>query len=343
LPDPLAFAVVGCGRVVRDLHVPAWERLEGAEPRAVCDQDLPAAERMQRRLSAEEVYRSVETLLAEEPDLDFVVVATPGHTHVDITRQALDAGCHVLCEKPFTYERSEVEELRSLAERNGLIVCPIHNYRFKSNTHDALSRFGDGGEPVRHVDLKWRGLPLEDRHTEWIKREREYRLVLYDFAYHFLDVAQLLLGERPEVEFVDVEATQAYTESIEARLRAGDRTASIDLRLDSPTSFTAMEITGESTAASLEYYPDGFRTLPKIDTPLHRGIGDLRRVLAYGSRFAASKPGWTLPQNAVGHYRLFEQFVGAVREEGTNPVPLSSVEPLIDLLERLGAVAYEAD
>ena len=341
MPEPLEFAVVGCGRVVRDLHVPAWERVEGVEPRAVCDQDLPAAERMQRRLSADEVYRSVGALLEEEPELDFVVVATPGHTHVDITRQALDAGCHVLCEKPFTYERSEVEEVRSLAERHDLTVCPIHNYRFKSNTREALSVFGDGGEVVRHVDLKWRGLPLEDRHTDWIKREREYRLVLYDFAYHFLDVVQLLLGERPEIEYVDVEATAEYTGSIEAVLRAGDRTASVDLRLDSPTSFTAMEITGESTSASLEYYPDGYRTLPAIDTPLHRGIGDLRRLLAYGTRFLASKPGWTLPQNAVGHYRLFEAFVDAVRHGETSPVPLTSVEPLIDLLERLGTVAYE--
>lgn len=343
MSEPLGFAVVGCGRVVRDLHVPAWGRLEGAEPRAVCDQDLPAAERMQRRLSADAVYRSVEGMLAEEPDLDFVVVATPGHTHVDITRQALEAGCHVLCEKPFTYERSEVEELRSLAERHGLLVCPIHNYRFKSNTEAALSRFGDGGERVRHVDVKWRGLPLEDRHTDWIKREREYRLVLYDFAYHFLDVAQLLLDGRPEIGFIDVEATAEYTGSIEAVLRVDDRTASVDLRLDSPTSFTAVEITGESTSASLEYYPDGFRTLPAIDTPVHRGLGDLRRLLAYGTRFVASKPGWALPQNAVGHYRLFGAFLDAVRNGGESPVPIASVEPLIDLLERLGSVAYEDD
>jgi predicted dehydrogenase len=341
MSDPLEFAVVGCGRVVRELHVPAWNGIEGAHPRAVCDQDLPAAERMQRRLSADEVYRSVEELLAGEPDLDFLVVATPGHTHSGITRRALEAGCHVLCEKPFTYELDEVEEMRSLADRHDLIVCPIHNYRFKSNTRDALSRFGARGDPVRHVDLKWRGLPLEDRHTEWIKREREHRLVLYDFAYHFLDVVQLLLGESPEIEFLDVEATAEYTGSIEAVLRAGDRTAGVDLRLDSPSSFTAMEITGESASASLEYYPDGFRTLPEIDTPLHRGIGDLRRVLAYGLRFAASKPGWALPQNAVGHHRLFEGFLDAVRGNGENPVPLGSVEPLIDLLERLGTAAYE--
>jgi predicted dehydrogenase len=246
----------------------------------------------------------------------------------------------VLCEKPFTYERAEVEELRSLAAANDLLVCPIHNYRFKSNTQDALDRFGDGADRVRHVDVKWRGLPLEERHTAWIKREREYRLVLYDFAYHFLDVTQLLLGERPEVESLSVEAAETYTEHIEATLRAGDRTARLDLRLDSPTSFTAMEITGEVEAAALEYYPDGFRTLPKIDTPFHRGIGDLRRVAGYGLRFAASKPGWALPQNAVGHHRLFERFLDAVRGGGESPVPLSTVEPLVDLLERLGDEAY---
>lgn len=341
MPETFEFAIVGCGRVVGDLHVPAWTEIEDARCRAVCDQDRLAAERMQRRLSAGAVYRSVETLLEEEPDLDFVVVATPGHTHTAITRQALEAGCHVLCEKPFTYERGEVEELRSLAAANDLLVCPIHNYRFKSNTQAALSRFGAEGEPVRHVDLKWRGLPLEERHTDWIKREREYRLILYDFAYHFLDVAQMLLDERPEIEFATVEATETYTESIEAELRAGDRTASLDLRLDSPTSFTALEITGESTAAALEYYPDGFRTLPKIDTPFHRGIGDARRILDYGLRLAASKPGWALHQNALGHHRLFERFLEAVREGGESPVPLASVEPLIDLLERLGTVAYE--
>lgn len=338
--DPLEFAIVGCGRVVSDLHVPAWDGIEGADCRAVCDQDVKAAERIRRRISADRVYRSVEELLTDEPDLDFVVVATPGHTHAGITRRVLESGHHVLCEKPFVYEVAELEGIRSLAERNGLTVCPIHNYRFKSNTRDALSRFGDGGDAVRHVDLKWRGLPLEERHTAWIKRERDHRLILYDFAYHFLDVLQLLIGN-PEIEFIDVEATEDFTESIEAVLGRGDRTASLDLRLDSPSSFTAMEITGRSSSAALEYYPDGFRVLPKVDTPLHRGIGDLRRVVAYGFRFAASKPGWRLPQNAVGHRRLFVRFLDAVRGGKESPVPLSSVEPLIELLERMGDVVYE--
>ena len=342
--DRLEFAIVGCGRVVTEMHLPAWNKIERANCRAVCDRDQDAAIRVRRQISADRSYKSVDDLLAEQKDLDFVVVATPGHTHVQITRKILEAGHHVLCEKPFTYERSEVEEISSLATRNGLMVCPIHNYRYKSNTRDALAHFGDDGtQQVQHVCLKWRGTPLEEQHASWLRREREHGLIIYDWAYHFLDVLQLLLGGSPEIDYIRTEATDDSTESITAMLKKGPRTASVDLRLNSPTSFTTIEIAGDSKGASLEYYPDGFRTLSTIDTPLHRMFGDFQRTLAYGVRFVASKPGWYLPQNAVGHYRLFVAFLDSIQRGERNPVPLTSVEPLIDLLERIAAVVYEVN
>lgn len=340
---PHKFATVGCGRVVSELHVPAWKQIGEAECVAVCDEDPDAARSVRRRLSAKESYQSVKSMLADDLDIDFVVVATPGHTHSQITKDVLLGRHHVLCEKPFVYRVDELEDIASLASENELTVTPIHNYRYKANSQKALSFFCESAEPVRHVDVTWRDNPFEERHTEWIKREREHRLMLYDFSYHFIDMAQLLLERPMGIEFVVTEADEEYTGYVSVELGNGNRSATLDLRLDSPTAFASLEVTGANNTAIIDYYPDGFRVLPTIDTPLHRGVGDLRRTLGYGGRVVGSQTGLVLPQNAVGHYRLFRQFINSIDGNEQNPVPLPSVQPTIDLLERLGEEVYDDD
>src|SRR5215469_8689691 len=55
------------------------------------------------------------------PDADVVVIATPPHTHAPLTLQAIAAGKHVVCEKPFTLDKVEAQELQQAAERAGVV------------------------------------------------------------------------------------------------------------------------------------------------------------------------------------------------------------------------------
>lgn len=78
------------------------------------------------------IYREVEALLADET-IDLVVVNTPNFTHYEYAKAALNAGKHVLVEKPFSVLKAEAEELFSLAFRKGLKVLAYQNRRFDSD------------------------------------------------------------------------------------------------------------------------------------------------------------------------------------------------------------------
>jgi predicted dehydrogenase len=60
--------------------------------------------------------------------IDFVTVATPNHTHFEIARAALEAGFHVMCDKPMTFDLAQAEALAEIAEQRGQVFAVTHNY-----------------------------------------------------------------------------------------------------------------------------------------------------------------------------------------------------------------------
>ena len=84
------------------------------------------------RYPAVKVFRNFEDMIADE-EIELVIVNTPNNTHFDYTKQALQAGKHVICEKPFTVSASEAEELIQLAASVQKKLSIFHNRRFDSD------------------------------------------------------------------------------------------------------------------------------------------------------------------------------------------------------------------
>ncbi len=111
----ISVGVVGCGYWGPNL-IRNFAENEGAVLRWVCDKDARHLSKVARRYPVARASSDYEELLAD-PRLDAVVIATPVATHYDFARRALEAGKHVLVEKPFTASAREAEELIALAER----------------------------------------------------------------------------------------------------------------------------------------------------------------------------------------------------------------------------------
>ena len=85
-------------------------------------------------IAAERAYGSYRELLVGENALpaeervDFISIATPNHTHFEIAKAALEAGFHVVCDKPMTNRVAEAEQLAEFVERSGLTFALTHNY-----------------------------------------------------------------------------------------------------------------------------------------------------------------------------------------------------------------------
>ena len=69
-----------------------------------------------------------ERSLPEGERIDFVSVTTPNHTHFEIAKAAVDAGFHVMCDKPMTFDLKQAEELAAAVEKSKVVFALTHNY-----------------------------------------------------------------------------------------------------------------------------------------------------------------------------------------------------------------------
>src|ERR671933_613320 len=148
----IRIGVVGAGAVAQVAHLPAIQRLRGAQLVALCDNDGPKARALAERFGASDVFTDIEDLLELE-DLDMVVVSTPNHLHEPHVLSALAAKVHVLCERPLALTARGVESILGAAERADRKVAVANNHRFRADVQ-ALSGFLRGGELGRLLGIR---------------------------------------------------------------------------------------------------------------------------------------------------------------------------------------------
>src|SRR5262245_16133479 len=117
--------VVGFGLAGKVFHAPFIRMVEGLDLTAIVRRSGEA----DPKYPGVNFVRSVEELLAID-DIQLVVVATPNDLHAHIARQCLEAGRHVVVDKPFTPTLKEAEELVSLAKRKERIATVFQNRRW---------------------------------------------------------------------------------------------------------------------------------------------------------------------------------------------------------------------
>lgn len=143
----LKVAIVGCGKIA-DGHVEEVKKLGGlAEVVAVCDRELEMARQLAVRQNIRAHYDDFDQLLRiERPDV--VHVATPPHVHVALAKKAIDAGAHVLVEKPFALTYAAAADLVAYAEQHQKKLCVGYSYHFEPpamtlREHLEAGRLGD--------------------------------------------------------------------------------------------------------------------------------------------------------------------------------------------------------
>jgi predicted dehydrogenase len=113
---------------INEKLVPGARAAGGVEVVAVGSRNLRRAEEQARELGIERAHGSYEAVL-EDPEVDCVYIALPNSQHVDWSVRALEAGKHVLCEKPLSRHPSEVERAFDAAERAGRVLAEAFMWR----------------------------------------------------------------------------------------------------------------------------------------------------------------------------------------------------------------------
>jgi predicted dehydrogenase len=187
--------VVGVG-FIGVAHVEALRRL-GVDVVGVVGSTPERARAKAEAANLPKVYENVEAL-AGDPDIDVVHVASPNHVHADQVRVVLDAGKHVVCEKPLGLTSEETADLVARADRTGLVHAVCFNIRFYPNCHQARAmvaagEIGDSRLVTGSYLQDW--LLLE---TDWnwrLESEKAgFLRAVADIGSHWLDLARFITG-----------------------------------------------------------------------------------------------------------------------------------------------------
>lgn len=132
----LRVGVLGCGPIAQFAHLQSCTKAANAELYAICDAAPDLLARMAATHAPRKTYGDYDEMLAD-PDLEAVIVATSDAYHVPMSIKALQAGKHVLCEKPIGTSIEEGEALAAAVKASGCVLQVGHMKRFDPALQDA--------------------------------------------------------------------------------------------------------------------------------------------------------------------------------------------------------------
>lgn len=339
----LKHAIVGCGRVAA-AHADAFGHLLGTRTMYAVDSNLDRAVALATRFGFEHVTDAYEEVLRSN-EVGSISLAVPHDLHASMAIQAIEAGKHVLVEKPFVLTLAEGRRVIEAAATHGVVVLPVSQHRFDSVVVLVRELIDSGAlgtiavvrghlECVRetsyYTESAWRG-----------SLRREGGSVLINQAYHIVDLLLWLVGDVQRV------SAEIRTLALHGIIETED-TVSASLAF-SNGAVGVLSITGaagQRWGSYIEVAGTGGVIAFDISTPnrVHRlEVHDARTQARYEERLGAIMAGEHKP-SASAHYHgnahrdqaraFLEQISGHIVQEAATPTQALRVVETINCVYR---------
>ncbi|HEU4754310.1 MAG TPA: Gfo/Idh/MocA family oxidoreductase [Armatimonadota bacterium] len=192
----LGIGIIGSGGIARNAHMPGYKTMEGEGVRilAVADANPDVAREAAEQFDVPHRFTDYRELLAMD-EIQAVSICTPNYLHMQPTIDALEAGKHVLVEKPLAMNAAEGKAMVDAAHRTGKKLQVGFMKRFEAGAQ-ALKRFVDAGEMgeiyfARAQAMRRRGIPGWGVFTQ---KDKQGGGPLIDIGVHILDLTLWLMG-----------------------------------------------------------------------------------------------------------------------------------------------------
>lgn len=193
------FALVGCGRIAQR-HAGHIGRLGNLK--AVCDTNNIRADKLGQEHDAA-IYYSLDDLLANEKDLDVVAICTPNGLHAEHTIKSLQAGHHVLCEKPMAISVADAGQMISESLKANKMLFIVKQNRFNPPVM-AVKKAIDEGKFGKiysaQLNCFWNRNKAYYKNSDWKGTLKLDGGTLYTQFSHFIDLLYWLVGDVKEVK-----------------------------------------------------------------------------------------------------------------------------------------------
>lgn len=322
---PVRAGVMGCGFAFQTLHAPVL--LSNPRIRVVFlyDQDRALAERAREIFPDASIPDSFDAITKEAYDADFVSILTPPQTHFAIARVLMERGYHLLIEKPVTLTLKQARELEVLREASGVRVCVANNYRFRGNVRSLI---GAAPSTPNEVYVKFWSGPVIQSKRGW--RNEMKNALLYEMAYHFIDIALMLAGRNEKILHSEKNFDEKKILTALSLVAETERKSRLlfDCRLFPPYAETYIEARYSDKAYRASFYPEEFEVLAGGTNP----IREIKKNVVTIARYARRR----LTGDTPSHAELYRLFINAVRDPYERvPVSIGDVLPTMEVLEKL--------
>jgi predicted dehydrogenase len=316
----LGVACFGAGWVTTHRHIPTMRRHGGFDVVCLADRRGERAREAAQELKIphHEEAGGVDELSVRD-QVQAITCGTAPFAHERVIRSALEAGKHVLTEKPFTMTVQEGEELVALAEQRGLVLAIVHNFQFAPSVR-RLRRWLDSGKigRVRAVWATQLSNPAR-RLPTWF--DELPGGLFYDESPHLIYTARALAGADLEPVSVTVHPSTRGLENtpaqVDAQMRAGDVPVSIQMNFEAPVSEWHVAVMGEKGMGVVDLFRD-----IAVFTP-NDGDHKAREVIRTSASatwhhwlgYLRSGPGHMLGNLRYGNDQVFGRFYDAILTE----------------------------
>lgn len=331
MSDSIRVGLIGYGYASKTFHAPLIVGTPGMALAAVSSSD---ATKVHADWPTVPVVSEPKHLF-NDPNIDLIVIPTPNDTHFPLAKAALEAGKHVVVDKPFTVTLSQARELDALAKSLGRLLSVFHNRRWDSDflTVKALLSEGTLGE-ITFFESHFDRFRPQVR-NRWREQAGPGSGIWYDLAPHLLDQAVNLFG-LPVSMTVDL-----------AQLRPGAQTTDyFHAILSYPQRRIVLHGTMVAAAESARYIIHGTR-----GSYVKFGLDPQEDRLKNGERLPQEDWGYDMRDGVVtkvegetlveetlltspGNYPAYYAAVrDALNGTGENPVPASQAIQIMELIE----------
>lgn len=254
--DELKIGLIGSG-TISECHLEAYRQNPKARLFAICDLNETRARETAIKYNIPNVYTDYRQLFAN-PEVDAISICTWNNTHAEISIAALEAGVHVLCEKPLCKSVAEAKQVEDAVHRTGKLLQVGYVRRHASNIH-VLKKFIDAGDLGEIYYAKASLLRRLGNPGGWFAdKERSGGGPLIDIGVHAIDLCWYLMG-KPKVKSVSGNTYE----------KLGNRSHIENFAFYQAADYDASHNTVEDMANALIRFENGASLLVDVSFTLH--------------------------------------------------------------------------
>jgi predicted dehydrogenase len=335
--------VVGAGRAGKDFHVDAFNAQPDTRVVAICDPDEDQLRKAATQKKVGATYSSLDQAL-ESHKPDIVSICSPPKYHLEQACRAMEAGAHVLLEKPMVMTAEEADRLKDCWQKAGVKLCIVHNLKFQAGVQQAVAAVSRGEiGKVLHVERTWMRNGNVDRMITdkncWCYAMPGGRWT--ETASHDIYIAYQFLGK---MKLLDVSARKLndqwpWLKADELSMTLESQSGYLTIRYSAAVEdnvYKYMVIHGSkgvmvTDGVVLTKYP-----MPSFTAQAVARFVSIAGTLAGMVRQKISGGEVARLAKGTGHFAVVEQFVRHVREDAAPPVSWDEAYDTMRLVDEIG-------